>query len=252
MDGQFTGAQTYKRKMKKKYFEIERKCPFCNEKFICKNGGCGFRQFCSKSCSAKSRKPSAEQKVAISKTLVEFNKANAKDGYVCKYEFPIRKCTFCLNDFQSLYKNQKFCNHSCHSSFRKHSEKSKQKARESHLKLVEVGLHKGWSNRSNKKPSFPESVVIEILERQKISYTKEFPHEKWFIDFSNEQQKIALEIDGKQHDEPSRKESDERKDASLQENGWSVHRIRWQKLTPEFYAFLESEILRIFRTVTVS
>lgn len=48
-----------------------------------------------------------------------------------------------------------------------------------------------------------------------------------FIDFALPDRKIAIEIDGKQHEQESRAQSDRKKDSLLIEQGWTVHRIKW-------------------------
>ena len=45
-----------------------------------------------------------------------------------------------------------------------------------------------------------------------------------------ENKKIALEIDGKQHEYSERRESDILKDIVLTNNGWNVYRIKWKNI----------------------
>ena len=64
-------------------------------------------------------------------------------------------------------------------------------------------------------------------------YERDFPVGKWFIDFAIIGKKIALEIDGRQHEWTERKLKDREKDLYLLTNGWYVHRIKWKSINNE-------------------
>ena len=72
-----------------------------------------------------------------------------------------------------------------------------------------------------------------VLINNNISYQHNKPVGKYFIDFAIVEKKIALEIDGKQHQYENRKKSDEIKDKFLTENGWKVYRISWKSINNE-------------------
>jgi very-short-patch-repair endonuclease len=65
--------------------------------------------------------------------------------------------------------------------------------------------------------------------------------------FSDVNRKIAIEIDGRQHELPERKAKDKIKDDYLVSYGWKVFRIKWQKLTKEFRDELKNKIIMILK-----
>ena len=85
-----------------------------------------------------------------------------------------------------------------------------------------------------------------LLDQLNINYIHEYKVGKWFIDFAVVDKKLALEIDGKQHQFPERKASDEKKDAYLIENGWKILRIPWKKITKEVREELISKLTDFF------
>jgi len=229
-----------------KYKKIIKICPRCNVEFKSFDGGQNAREFCSKSCAMKSRKNSEENKKNISNTVLKwFKENNTNPDYICKYDIPIKNCLHCNLPFSLYNKRMIFCSQSCSSKHRIHSEESKKKRSISMMLRIEQGISSGWRPRNG--PSYPETIVAVILDKLNIKYICEHPAKRWLIDFADIDRKIALEIDGKQHDRPKRKESDRNKDRYLIENGWSVFRIRWQKLSADFYESLEKQIVNIFK-----
>ena len=157
-------------------------------------------------------------------------------------------CDFCKNSFYSQSARQKCCSQSCASKKTWSNDKYKNVLISKARSRVANGTHKGWASRSKIAPSFPEKVTMEIINELGISnLEREFKCGKWFIDFADVNRKIALEIDGKQHDLPDRKASDEIKDAFLIQEGWSIHRIKWEKLTKESRVVLKDRIRDIFK-----
>lgn len=61
-------------------------------------------------------------------------------------------------------------------------------------------------------------------------YVKEHPCGIYAIDFAWVEKLIAIEIDGKQHEQPEYKARDQRKDAYLKSLGWKVLRIAWKDM----------------------
>jgi very-short-patch-repair endonuclease len=74
---------------------------------------------------------------------------------------------------------------------------------------------------------------MKVLDNNSIHYEHELPCGRYFIDLALEKQKIALEIDGKQHEYLDRKASDAKKDKFLVDNGWRVYRIKWKSINNE-------------------
>jgi very-short-patch-repair endonuclease len=225
-------------------------CPFCFSNFETSNGGQQARQFCSKSCAMKSRKLSDENKKNISDALVRWNENNTLNpDFISKHNMSQKFCLDCGKIFSVYNKVLKFCSRECsdkhHKDNYQHSLETKIKIGEANKISMEKSSIMGWRPRT--EPSFPESIVISILDKNNIVYVREYPVKRWFVDFTDPQRKIAVEIDGKQHQLPERKISDSNKDFYLRENGWSIFRIAWQKLTPQFYIFLEEKLISIFR-----
>lgn len=138
-----------------------------------------------------------------------------KKGYQRKpYE---NTCKICKCEFNASQKKVKTCSKECNSLL----------LREIQLSLIENGTHKGWKSRS--EPSYPEKFFMKVLKENGINYEFEKKVGPYFIDFAIGN--FALEIDGGQHECPDRKESDTRKDDYLAKNGYTVHRIKWHKLT---------------------
>jgi hypothetical protein len=118
---------------------------------------------------------------------------------------------------------------------------------------VLMGEHKGWTTR--KICSYAEAFFKKVLDNLGISYKFNFPVSKsslgvnsascYFLDFFLEKngKKIDLEIDGKQHSYPERKESDKERDRLLVKNDFLVYRIEWKNpVNDENRKHLEKEI----------
>ena len=107
----------------------------------------------------------------------------------------------------------------------------------------------GFTTRKKFEPSFPEKVTEDFFARHSIEFEREVRIGRWFADFVFNGNTV-LEIDGKQHELPERKESDRRKDEYLVKNGYSVTRVPFNGLTPEFFEKL-NEFLQRLRTIGV-
>lgn len=89
------------------------------------------------------------------------------------------------------------------------------------------GTCAGWHNRRG-EPSYPEKYFMSVFQQEGIvGWKQELKVGRWFIDFAFEDIKLAVEIDGRQHDLPDRIQSDKRKDEYLESLGWKVIRVRW-------------------------
>jgi very-short-patch-repair endonuclease len=91
--------------------------------------------------------------------------------------------------------------------------------------MKDRGTHAGWHTRRG-EASYPEKYFEDVFSKEGISgWTREKKVGRWFIDFAFSDRMIAVEIDGRQHDE--RVESDTQKDEFLRSKGWTVIRVRW-------------------------
>jgi len=111
------------------------------------------------------------------------------------------------------------------------SEETKKKISDSMKKAhKEKRAHNIGECRWNNKPSYPESFFIKVIQNEFFDkkYTREYPFFKYSIDFAWVDKKLAIEIDGEQHEtDIQQKHSDMRKDELLKENGWNILRIKW-------------------------
>lgn len=131
-------------------------------------------------------------------------------------------CVICSSIFEPSSKGNRVCSTECKSL-------SKQIAgKKAYNTMMLNGNHNGWKSRLGKQPSYPEQYFIDLFTIENINdYVREFQVDKWFIDFAFVDAKIAIEIDGKQHEYAERKIKDEEKDFHLINNGWTVLRIKW-------------------------
>jgi len=174
-------------------------------------------KFCSASCGAANanrRKPkrTVESRNKTSKSVSESRtkKATKKEN---------RNCLSCG---VSMPHNRKYC-----SDIRCRFEQRSLAAKQGYVTTVARGKFIGWKKRT-KKSSYPEQYFIDLFNNESIvEYVRELPQCGFFIDFAFVDKMIALEIDGKQHELPERKEKDKIKDELLVKNGWTVFRIKW-------------------------
>lgn len=125
----------------------------------------------------------------------------------------------------------------------KHSEETKKIMSEKRLKWMKENPEKTAWRQSNM--SYPEKIFFEKIKQLKWDKKYLIVLEKsvypYFIDFAFENEKVAIEIDGPQHLQVDRLESDFKKDNLLKENGWRVIRITAKKIISN----LDSVIIEI-------
>lgn len=105
---------------------------------------------------------------------------------------------------------------------------------------IAEGKHKGWSVRGKGVESYPEKFWRGVFENHGVVFEQEFVVRKsdvgldslgnYFLDFLVEcpdGSLVDIEIDGKQHSYPERKQSDAVRDEALVGSGFIVHRIPW-------------------------
>jgi very-short-patch-repair endonuclease len=108
-----------------------------------------------------------------------------------------------------------------------HSDETKEIMRVKRIEFMKNNPDKTAWRTSNL--SYPEKLFLEKLEisnwGEKYSIIREYCFFPYFIDFAFVNEKVAVEIDGSQHLLTDRKESDDKKDKLLLNDGWSVIRI---------------------------
>lgn len=88
-------------------------------------------------------------------------------------------------------------------------------------------------SRWNNKPSYPETFFMKVIanEFEDKNYVREYNVGIYSIDFAWPSKKLAIEIDGQQHQRfEDYKHRDERKDIFLLEHEWTVLRIPWKAM----------------------
>lgn len=191
------------------------------------NGNYGSGRFCSKLCARSFS------------TKGKRSEINKKVSDKLKQPLKSKICICCGASFVAITRS-KICSALCKSKLK--SEASKKGRANSKLR----GTFTGWKTRT-KEPSYPEQYFIDLFLNENINnYVRELPVGRWFVDFAFVDLKIALEIDGKQHDYSDRKQKDQEKDKFLQENGWKVIRIKWKNpINENNKLFLFSQIKNI-------
>ena len=230
-------------KARRKYPIVKKNCPVCGKEFETQQGHPKEKTTCSYECSNTyfaDIRHTDESKEKTSNSLNYYHQINGTT------QEPITKCCpECSKVFQTYKVPQIYCSGSCARKASWKNEEYRNNLVSQVNQRVASGQHKGCASRAKLEPSFPEKITIQILNELSIKLEREHKVDKWFIDFADVNRKIAIEIDGKQHEWSERKASDEVKDAHLISQGWRVHRIKWKKLTVETRQELKNKLEEI-------
>jgi len=135
-----------------------------------------------------------------------------------------------LLDNNIVLRNRSIANilaHKQHPEYFNVTDETKNKIRSARLRYMKENPEKTAWRKSN--ISYPEKLFLNKIQElnwdKKYLIIREKSFFPYFIDFAFENEKIAIEIDGSQHLEKNRKESDDRKDKLLVESGWKVIRF---------------------------
>ena len=224
------------------------------------NGNYGSGRFCSSTCargfSTKNKRIEINEKVSLSLT----NKPSPKKGTGLRYGISEQRiCVNCENSFIAKYHSHKICSRECQRQYT--TVETRQKLSESAKQRVENGTHVGWQSR--KIRSYAEIFFETVLINNNLKFDIEFKIKKtdlgfvdnsnYFLDFYFPNLKIDLEIDGKQHEYPERKESDKIRDFALNKIGIKVYRIKWKNPnTDENKEYIKNEIEQFLKFVDVA
>jgi very-short-patch-repair endonuclease len=190
-------------------------CEYCKKEH---DGSYGSGRFCSSKCakgfSTKNKRKEINEKV---------RKKITKE--------PLQGiCLNCNTKFILKRKGRKFCCRSCSISY---SNKNCSIQKRKKLSELAIKRHKnndknfGFTTRKKFEMSYPEKIAAKKLNELNIEYVSEYKVGRYFIDFALLKDKIAIEIDGQQHELKDRKESDKNKDNFLKNIGWKVYRIKY-------------------------
>ena len=197
---------------------------------ICENCGCshdgsyGSGRFCSAKCARgfSTKRNRADISKKVSMTLLK-----RRETHQFKTDFSIRYCSECGKQL-GIKNTSGLC--SRHNQIKIHATAEyREKIRQSQLRLVANGTHKGWQTRNIK--SYAEKFFETVLNNNRISYDRERHVGKYFLDFVIGN--IDLEIDGKQHQYADRKQSDYARDEYLRSQGFFVYRIKWNEINSD-------------------
>lgn len=127
------------------------------------------------------------------------------------------------------------------SSKRTHTKETKEILRKKRLAYMKANPQcTAW--RKNNDMSWPEKVFINAVKRHgwydRFEITREKSCYPYFVDFAFENVKVAVEVDGKQHELPKRKASDEKKDTLLISQGWRVYRVKAKQVLSDVNAVI--------------
>lgn len=212
-----TKTQRLKWKLKKDYelaewIKEQHTCERCG-KIMTEKYGSG--RFCSKYC-ANSRSQSEETKQKISNSIQEHNYKSEINSSKLKYYQNPKVCCICGKQLEYEKRCRQTCSPDC----------TNQLIRNKVLQRIADGTHNGWISRNVQ--SYAEQFWEKVLIQNNIQYKKEFKvvtaNTYYFLDFLIDD-KIDLEIDGKQHQEESRRQHDIVRDINLQKIGYTVYRI---------------------------
>lgn len=201
-----------------KHIKIE--CLECGENFesLKKDN----RKFCSKQCCVKNNEKIIKERRSEINEKISKKLTKSKEGI----------CLFCKSKFQKKKKSQIYCSRSCQAKEISNRPEVKKRIGKLFSDLTKLrhengDISIGWQTRKNRPPSYPEKVTIDYFNKRNIKFERELKIGKYFIDFAFIDKKIALEIDGRTHDDKEVLEKDERKTKFLELNGWDVYRIKW-------------------------
>lgn len=130
---------------------------------------------------------------------------------------------------------------------RTHTEEQKQKISKARKQyLLEHPDQVPYLLNHSSQESYPEIYFTELFENEKINLHKEYYYLGYFLDFCDPIKKIDIEIDGEQHYVDSKMvEHDKIRNATLEEAGWTVFRVRWA----EYKAMTEEQKYNIISQI---
>lgn len=220
-----------------------------DEKHTCENCGkvmteyYGSGRFCSAKCargfSTKNNREEISRKVSesLKGNVVPWNKGLTYENDKLKgLQWTDEQKTKQSNKMKEIMSNPEVrLNISNKLKGRTLSEESRKKISEKVKASFEDGRNQAWKTRKNME-SYAEKFWRQVLDSNNISYKQEFRIARsefglkhggcFFLDFLIDD-KIDLEIDGKQHYELVRQEHDKERDELMKSKGYIVYRIKF-------------------------
>jgi very-short-patch-repair endonuclease len=108
--------------------------------------------------------------------------------------------------------------------------------------------HNIGMSRWNNEPSYPETFFMKIIENEfnDKNYIREYSVVRYAVDFAWVDRKLAVEIDGDQHQRfQEYKDRDAKKDELLQSQGWEILRIVWKDMfhNPQYWISIAKKFI---------
>jgi very-short-patch-repair endonuclease/endogenous inhibitor of DNA gyrase (YacG/DUF329 family) len=251
----------FKNKSKRTHKIIEKKCPICSNQFVTEEGSKDEKTYCSSKCANSLKLGNRNSKESNLKTSLSLrgrpslNRGKLFKNNIESTEIKIvkdknsfilyeKKCLFCYNIFKTKRPKQNFCNGSCQMKGMWQREGYRNKILNSIHERVNSGKHQGWTTRNIL--SYPEKFFKKVLELNGFKDLGLEDNACFFLDFYFKDLNIDLEIDGKQHEYPERKDSDNRRDKALKNNGYIVYRIKWKNIQKN-KEYIKEEIQKLLK-----
>jgi very-short-patch-repair endonuclease len=209
--------------------------------YKCKQCTKGFntRQSYAGHISSHSRNENYRRKRQTDKSILRSRNSNKQNCKYCKY------CNKVFENPKSLGGHTVLCinNPKRKETIEKIQKRKKgEKMSDDTKKKVSEGMklaHKekrAWNigkSRWNNEPSYPERFFMKVIENEfeDKNYIREFPLGIYSLDFAWPKKKIAIEIDGEQHQRfEEYKLRDSKKDAFAEKEGWKILRVEFKYL----------------------
>ena len=163
----------------------------------------------------------------------------------CKKEFYVKKETFTKHIKYYCNENPNRVNDGHYG--RHLTDEQKQKISESRKKYLNEHPEKvPFKLNHSSKESYPEKYFREWLQKENIFSEKEYPVERYSLDFAWPEKGIYLEVDGGQHALSWMKDHDKERTDFLTEKGWvCIARVFW----PHFCSFNDDEKIMFLKNL---
>ena len=85
---------------------------------------------------------------------------------------------------------------------------------------------------TRKEPSYPEKFMKCLIQNEfsNKDVREEYRIGRYRVDFAWLEARKVIEIDGRQHDTPAAIEYDKIRDEFIQNEGWTILRIKWTEM----------------------
>lgn len=191
-------------------------------------------QFCDRVCKNRNSLCNHERQCKLNpdrqavSSFAEYNK-NRKAGICQSWNKGLTKETDSRVNQQADALKQYYTEHDAPWLGRSHTEEEKQKIGagvkaflQEHPEMVP------YLRNHSSTESYPEAYFKQLFEAENFDLAYHYRVDTYELDFCDLAHKIDIEIDGEQHYvDPRIVESDKRRTAYLEAEGWKIYRVRW-------------------------